>query len=495
MKLYYLLGVAIVSLLTFSSCDETTDEIGISLTDNVDHLEVSSSTFYASTRSVGIPSVVSRSTLGYLGRIKDPETGAHITGDFMSQFYCLESYKITLLDSIASLDANGKVIADSCEVRLFYTNYYGDSLATMKLTMYEMDRPMSESVQYYSDFSPLEQGFVREGGICKSHAYSLVNSVETRQKNANASKTKDKNSEYVNNICVRLNEPYTDRNGNTFNNYGTYILRNYFEHPEYFKNSNTFARHLVPGFFFKMSGGLGSMAYVSIPQLNIYYRMHIKTKNNVDSIVSRLTLFNGTEEILQTTTITNDADAISQLVNDNSCTYIKSPSGIFTEVTLPVDDIIRGHENDTINTAKIIFNRINNEQWSQFNLPAPKTLLMVETDSLTSFFEKAKLANNKRSFISTYNTTSNRYVFNNISGIINAMAAAKAEGLRNDPNWVSKHPNWNKVMLVPVTTTSTTSSTNTTLLTGLSHDMSLTSTRLMGGNTPIAIHVIYSRFD
>lgn len=495
MKLYYLLGVAVVSLLTFSSCDETTDEIGISLTDNVDHLEVSSSTFYASTRSVGIPSVVSRSTLGYLGRIKDPETGAHITGDFMSQFYCLESYKITLLDSIASLDANGKVIADSCEVRLFYTNYYGDSLATMKLTMYEMDRPMSESVQYYSDFSPLEQGFVREGGICKSHAYSLVNSVETRQKNANASKTKDKNSEYVNNICVRLNEPYTDRNGNTFNNYGTYILRNYFEHPEYFKNSNTFARHLVPGFFFKMSGGLGSMAYVSIPQLNIYYRMHIKTKNDVDSIVSRLTLFNGTEEILQTTTITNDADAISQLVNDNSCTYIKSPSGIFTEVTLPVDDIVRGHENDTINTAKIIFNRINNEQWSQFNLPAPKTLLMLETDSVTSFFEKGKLANNKKSFLAIYNTSSNQYVFNNIGGIINAMAAAKAEGLRNDPNWVSKHPNWNKVMLVPVTTTTTTSSSSTTILTGVAHDMSLTSTRLVGGNNPIAINVIYSRFD
>lgn len=489
MKLKFLLGVAVASLLAFSACDDTTDDIGISLTDNVDHLEVSTSTFYATSRSVGIPSVVSRSTIGYLGRIKDPETGAHITGDFMTQFNCLEGYKVAPIDSIASIDADGKIIADSCEVRLFYSNYYGDSLATMKLTMYEMDRPMSEGIQYYSDFSPLEQGYIREDGISKSIAYSLVNSVEIREKESN------KNDNYVNNICVKLNEPYTDRSGNTFNNYGSFILRNFYEHPEYFKNSNTFARHLVPGFFFKMSGGLGSMAYVTIPQLTIFYRMHVKTKNNTDSVASTFTMFNGTEEILQTTTITNDAEAINQLVNDNTCTYIKSPSGIFTEVTLPVDDIIRGHENDTINTAKIIFNRINNMQWSQFNLPAPKTLLMVETDSLTSFFEKGKLANSKQSFLSYYNSTSNQYIFNNIGELINTMATAKAEGLKRDPDWVSKHPNWNKVMLVPVSTTTALSSSSSTILTNVSHDMSLTSTRLMGGNTPITINVIYSRFD
>ncbi|MBP5506609.1 MAG: DUF4270 domain-containing protein [Prevotella sp.] len=488
MKLKFLLGVAVATLMVFTACEDTTDGIGISLTDNVDHLEVSTNTFYATTRSVGINSVVSRNTMGYLGCIKDPETGALITGDFMTQFNCLENYKVTLLDSIASLDADGKVIADSCEVRLFYTNYYGDSLATMKLTLYELDHPMTEEIQYYSDFSPLDEGYVREDGICKTQAYSLYNATESKEKSSTS-------KEYVNNICVRLNEPYTDRKGNHYNNFGTYILRNYFEHPEFFKNSNVFTRNLLPGFFFKMSGGLGSMAYVSIPQLNIFYRMHIKNKSGNDSIVSRFTLFNGTEEILQTTTITNDAVAISDLVNDNSCTYIKSPSGIFTEVTLPVDEIVRGHENDTINTAKIAFNRINNEQWNKYNLPAPKTLLMLETDSVTSFFEKGKLANYKQSFISNYSSSSNKYVFNNIGGLINAMYAAKTSGLKSDPDWVSKHPNWNKVMLVPVTTTSTTTSTSSTILTGGSHDMSLSSTRLIGGTTPIIINVIYSRFD
>lgn len=484
MKLRFLYSATAIILAALSSCENSTDEIGISLTDNVDHLEVTTNTFYATSRSVSVDSVISRSTTGYLGRIKDPETGALITGDFMTQFFCLENYKITPIDSIASRDAEGKVTADSCEVRLFYTSFYGDSLATMKLTLYELDHPMLEDRQYYSDFDPIEQGYVRTNGIHKSHAYSLFNSSEQKERK--------QNEDYVNNICVKLNDPYTDRNGVTYKNFGTYVLRSYYEHPEYFKNTNSFIRHILPGFYFKMSGGLGSMAYVSVPQLNIYYNHYI---GGTDSIASRLTLFNGTEEVLQTTTVTNDPDAIKELVGDNSCTYIKSPSGIFTEVTLPVDEIVKGHENDTINTAKIVFNRINNEQWNSYNLPAPTMLLMLEADSVTSFFEKGKVANYKRSFLGSYSSSSNNYTFNNIGAIINAMHASKTAGLRSDPDWVSKHPNWNKVMLVPVTTTTTTNSSNLTILTSVTHDMRLTSTRLVGGNTPILINVIYSRFD
>ena len=159
-----------LALLTLASCDETTETLGTSLNTTTDHLDVVSSSFSATSRSVAIESVLARNTTGYLGCIKDPETGAHITGDFMTQFNCLESYKLTDQDSIASRDENGQIIADSCELRLFYTNYYGDSLATMKTTVYELERPMLESSNYYSDFDPLEEGYIRKDGIAKSKA-------------------------------------------------------------------------------------------------------------------------------------------------------------------------------------------------------------------------------------------------------------------------------------------------------------------------------------
>lgn len=483
MRFNFLLGAAAFTLLLFfASCDNTTNEIGTTLTDNVDHLEITSNTYFATSRSTEVHSVVSRSATGYLGRIIDPETGSRITGDFMTQFNCPEKYSLYKIDSIASKDENGMVYADSCEVRLFYTSYYGDSLSTMKITLYELDHPMLEDKNYYSDFSPLENGYVRADGIKKSHTYSLVNTKEKSNKK--------KESNYVDNICVRLNDPYTDRNGNVYNNFGTFILRNYYSHPEYFKNSYEFAKNLLPGFFFKVTGGLGAMAYISIPQLNIYCRHYIKK----DSIATGLTLFNGTEEVLQTTTITNDQAAISALVEDETCTYIKSPSGIFTEVTLPVDEIIQGHENDTINTATITFKRINNEHWSKYSLPASSTLLLLETDSVSSFFERGKIPNSKQSFLTSYNSSSNSYVFSNIAGLVTTMHKAKIEGLKKDPQWLAKHPNWNKVTLVPVKTTTTTSSTSTTIVTGVTNDMSLTSTRLVGGRTPIEVNVIYSKF-
>lgn len=477
-----LFHTAILAVLLLSSCDDTTNDIGISLTDQVDKLAIATSIFEASSRSVAVDSVVSRSTTGYLGRIKDPETDAYVTGDFMTQFNCLEGFELTVKDSVASRDAYGEIIADSCEIRLFYNKYYGDSLATMKLTLYELDRPMREDTTYYSDFSPLNEGYVRQGGVQTSKTYTLIN---------NSDEENSKETDYINNICVRLNTPYTDKEGTTYNNYGTYVLRKFYEHPEYFKNANTFRTKLMPGFFFKVTGGMGSMAYVSAPQLNIYYRLYVRP----DSIGKRVTLFNGTEEILQTTTVTNDANAIANLVADESCTYIKSPSGIFTEITLPVEDIMRGHDNDTINSAKIILNRLNNEHWNAFNLPAADMLLMVETDSLYNFFEKGKVANYKQSFLASYSTAGNTYTFNNIGALISSMHNAKTAGLKNDSEWLTKHPNWNKVLLVPVNTTTTTYSSST-LLTNVTNDMSLTSTRLKGGkNTPIKIHVIYSKFE
>ena len=138
MNIKFMLSIVAAAALLFVSCDDTTDTVGISLIDDADQIQVTSNVFYATSHSVSVDSVVSRSATCYLGRVLDPETGSHITCDFMTQFYCLEGYKLVDRDSVASLDETGQIIADSCEVRLFYNSYYGDSLATMKLTAYEM---------------------------------------------------------------------------------------------------------------------------------------------------------------------------------------------------------------------------------------------------------------------------------------------------------------------------------------------------------------------
>lgn len=403
--------IAIISCITIASCDDTTDSIGNSLTDNMDMLKVTTDTFNVATRSIVADSVLSRSTTGYLGKIRDIETGNYITGDFMAQFSTLENYKLPEKDSIVSLQ-DGEVIADSCSIRLFYTDYYGDSLATMNITAYEINEPMKEGVKYYSNFDPIAEGLIRNDGMKVNKTYTLTDLSISDEDRADE-------SSYTPNIKINLNKPYTDKNGVTYNNYGTYIMRMYYEDPDRFKNSYNFIHEVCPGFYFKTNDGIGSMAYITVSQLNIYFR-YLN-----DSTYVGTTSFSATEEVLQTTNISNDKQNIADLANDNTCTYLKTPAGIFTEITLPVDEITENHSNDTINTAKISLTRINNNTHDEYSLSAPSTLLMIPKDSLYTFFENGDNVDYKKSFIATYSSSTNQYTFNNISGMITYMADIK----------------------------------------------------------------------
>lgn len=473
--------IAIMSCITIASCDDTTDSIGNSLTDNMDMLKVTTDTFNVATRSIVADSVLSRSTTGYLGKIRDIETGNYITGDFMAQFSTLENYKLPEKDSIVSLQ-DGEVIADSCSIRLFYTDYYGDSLATMNITAYEMNEPMKEGVKYYSNFDPIAEGLIRNDGMKVNKTYTLTDLSISDEDRADE-------SSYTPNIKINLNKPYTDKNGVTYNNYGTYIMRMYYEDPDRFKNSYNFIHEVCPGFYFKTNDGIGSMAYITVSQLNIYFR-YLN-----DSTYVGTTSFSATEEVLQTTNISNDKQNIADLANDNTCTYLKTPAGIFTAITLPVDEITENHSNDTINTAKISLTRINNNTHDEYSLSAPSTLLMIPKDSLYTFFENGDNVDYKKSFIATYSSSTNQYTFNNISGMITYMADIKKKGLAENSNWLNEHPDWNRVVVIPVSVTTNSSSQIVKIV----HDMSLTSTKLVGGSEnpyePIKINVIYSKFN
>ncbi len=465
-----------LAVIALYSCDDTTDGIGTSLIDRLDKLEVSSDTFKVTTRSVIADSVLSRSTTGYLGRIRDPETGNYITSDFMTQFHTFEDYTWPNENMIVSKADDGKVIADSCELRLFYDTYYGDSLAPLRVSVYEMQKPMKESQHVYSNFDPLKEGYVRTNGIAVNKSFTLNNqSLSEETKNS---------SSYTPNISIKLNEPYTDKEGNHYNNFGTYMMRKYYEDPSNYKNSITFINNVVPGFYVKLTNGLGAMANIYVTQLNVYFRY-----NYNDSTVTGSSSFSGTEEVLQASHISNDAKRLEELAADNSCTYLKTPAGIFTEVTLPVEEIYNGHEGENINTAKITLQRVNDSKESDYAFGYPSTVLILPADSLYSFFENNDIADNKISYLASYSSTTNGYTFSNISGMIKQMKENHDAG--------NTSPKWNKAVIVPVTTTYYTSN-SVQVLTKVTHDMSLSSTRLVGGSDnkrgDIKLAVIYSKY-
>lgn len=91
MKLKSLLfGVGILSSII--ACDDTTDSLGVTLTNNMDHLEISTDTFNVTTKSIIADSILAKSSASYLGTIRDPETGEYISANYMTQFHTLENY-------------------------------------------------------------------------------------------------------------------------------------------------------------------------------------------------------------------------------------------------------------------------------------------------------------------------------------------------------------------------------------------------------------------
>ena len=129
-----------------------------------------------------------------------------------------------------------------------------------------------------------------------------------------------------------------------------------------------------------------------------------------------------------------------------------------------------------------IIENLNNQ------MKTPTSVLMIHKDSIDSFFNSNKIPNNKDSYIATM--TGNNYIFNNISNLIRLMFNQKMNGKAT--------ANWDKVVLIPVTT-STRTSNNTTTIIKVSHDMSLTSTKLVGGSenphADLKLSVIYSKFS
>lgn len=469
--------------LAISSCDEDTVDMGTSVTSSVDQFAVLADTFDVSTRSIIADSILSRSSYSYLGRLKDPETGTYISSDFMTQFAILENEANNIFatkDNLLSLDDNGLPIADSCHVNIVINSYMGDSLTAMKVKMTEMAKPMKENELYYTNFDPEAKGYLRDDGIIKNKLYSihdLMLSDSTRLKRSSAN--------YYEYIDIPLNESYTDQKGNTYNNYGTYLMRSYYDHPEYFKNSAAFIQNVCPGLYFQTTDGLGLMSQVSHTQLVVYFRQKKDTVN-----ISSSKVFNGTEEVLQTTHFTNDRKHIEELAAKEEYTYLKSPDGIFTEVTLPVDDIKLNHENDTIASAKIVFRRLNDSNdISEYVLVEPDNLLMVPRDSLYTFFEQRNVTDNITSYLASYNSRKNTYTFNNISSLINRMYANR-----------NKSVNWNKVVLVPVqvtTTNTSTSSGSVTKVATINNELKVMSIRLVGGkrnqHDPVRISIIYNK--
>ncbi|MBP5360043.1 MAG: DUF4270 domain-containing protein, partial [Bacteroidaceae bacterium] len=419
-------------------------------------------------------------TDSYLGRVTDPETNATTTCNFITQFATLEGDDLP--DISAMYKEDGMVVADSVVMNLFIKSYYGDSINSMKLGVYELDSAnvIPEGEKLYTNIDPEDYVSTNPLALKKETSFAVTDFDISDTVRFASSSTRN----------IRIQLPAS---------YGTRILRLFYEHPEYFSNNYAFIHHVMPGFYFKILGGNGTMVNIDITMLTIFFRFNTNGKTYVG-----LKRVAATREVIQCNYFENRN--LQPLMDAEDYTFVKSPVAIFTELEMPIDSIFYNHRNDSINSAKLVLPRYNNEQaaGSTYVLPPPGKLLMVPKEQLHQFFEQRKVPDNRTSFTTEFSAANNSYTFSNIANLVSYLNRLrnKGAGVSNSDSestrrakieaWEAKHPDWNKMVLLPVTTNSNSSGN----IIDVANDLSMASVKLVGGlDRKLQISVVYSSFS
>ena len=460
--------LAIATLLTFTQCDDNTGSVGSTLVPEKDKITAETKTFYATSNTImANDSILDNTSDVYLGMYTDEESGTVFTSSFVTQFGCTEGFEFPE-DSVAGDTAS------YTKLRLYFNEYYGDSLNAMHCEVYELDNTLQEGRPYYTNFDPEEL----YDGQKKPLAAKTFNVVDY-----NVHDTILNSENYTRNIEIVLP-----------NTIGNKFIRKYYETDaegnhigkKYFANSEVFINELFKGIYVKCVHGDGTLLKVYRTRLDIGFKRYIKSSSGeMDSIQALSAPFYSGKEVLQTNRFNNND--LQPLVDKKDLTYIKTPAGLFTEVQLPICELIENC--DTINSAKIVFTRYN-EEGGALNNPHSK-LLMVRKSDMYKFFLKNQLSDGNTSYLTTFTESSNEYVFSNIANLFKHCYKEYTDGVQKDSDWEAKNPDWDKVVLIPVFTTEDSNGTVVKIV----HDISVKSMRLRGGTEyEIPIEVVTSKF-
>lgn len=438
------------------SCDDSTSGVG-DFVSNIDKIEAFSSSYEATSKTYRLDSIYSRTNRAYLGKYTDPDFGEY-TASFITQINCPEGFEFPEhLQEITS-----------ATLELYYTGFYGDSLATLTVQVDELNKVINDEDTdlYYTSFDP-------------SDYYSVDNEIKEQKSYAAVDKSVSdslRNSEgYYPNVKIDLGDKFKTR------------LQEASNHPEYFKDAYSFINNVLKGFYVHTIQGDGSVIYIQDIWLRINMDYMVESSTGaIDSLVHGSSVLAASKEVLMATNMTNTWS--NTLEDETGHTYLKTPAGLCTEITLPINDIYDNHKNDTLNSVTLSIKKyryINEENAdkSQYKMGVPKIILMVRKGEMKDFFEKNKTYDNETSFLGTYDSSTNSYTFSKLNRLISHIFTEKRQR-NNDADR-------DVVVLIPVTTETDTEGN----IIGVSHDMEVNAARLFGGEDgeKLKMEVIYTR--
>lgn len=528
---------ALITLLAiaFWGCDDNTAGLGLGMFPGSDqNISGRLTTFDVTTNSVPTGQIYAKTNIGYVGKFTDDYFGTYQAG-FLASIHCPEKltfpgvYKNNALNDkgepynymviepgddiqlIYDNDKNepiGEPIGNihTVELYLWYSSFFGDSLTACRLSVYELNKKLElKDKPYYTDIDP--NNYYDKADLLGSKVYSAVDlSVKDSIRKLDTyvpyvHLNFDKNISYKVGGDILRASRQADKTGAIF---------------DYDKFSDIFK-----GIYVKSDYGDGTILYVFQAEMNVVYKCYAvdpktgvklkKSGSTADSTYYYNRTFSSTREVIQANQLSNDPVKMQELINEDNNTYIKSPAGIFTQATLPINEIHEKLQLDTLNAVKLTFSNYNQSNENKFGMTYPSTVMLIRKKFKDSFFEKNQLTDNVTSYLTTHSSTNNQYIFNNITNLINdCMADGEREEAEkkfknhetitlnftntkgetetvtvdNITDW-EKYSDWNKVLLIPVLITYDDPSSQNKQIISVQHDLKPSYVRLKGGSKGI----------
>lgn len=444
------LAFSFLSILVFISCDDDLNSIGKTVQPPTDTIASFTDTIAIKARTVSMSdSIYARTSQGILGQYKDDIFGS-IKSDYLCQLYFPDDFKFN----------NDFKSIDSVKFIVYFSDYAGDTKSPMGLKAYKVTKPLTEN--FYTNVDPSK--YYDATKILVNEAYTINSSDVSSITGTRRITTKFLDNTFGEDLRqgIKSGKIYNDKSFNDFFK-GMYVTTDF---------------------------GSGNLINVTSTAINIYYsHTYTDSQNKVRDTTAIATLAS-TPEVIQLNHIKNKNP--DYLFTENTgATYLKTPAGVYTELTIPVSEITKNmkqHKMQIINTASFIINGYTEKEpdpTSNGILKRPDRLLLIDKDSVASFFTKKQLPNGTTSILSQLksSTDNNTYSFDNISKLIKHYQKLK----KNTPVFV----------VIPVTPTYVQVNINgsTALnLVGVYNSMQPTGAILRSDSANMNLKLIYSKF-
>lgn len=471
--------LGILAVLFLISCDEDTSGLGGSLTPPDDVINVKADSCFATSRTIkSADSLTIISSHCNLGRFTEQESGACLEAAYITQLACMENYQ--LADSVYGIgnhkfpqwfiDTLGDQKPYYANIKIYYSKYLGDPANPIRIEIFQLDSLLDTDIQYYpntdlTQFCDMSKPLV----TYTASGWNLQDNDSVR---------------YQSNYYPKIVIPLPD-------SIAKFILESYYDpaRRHYFADSESFMKNIMKGLYVRCSQGDGTMLYVDRTILEVNFKYIGLNDDDEPALVSAMAEFPGNKEVMQLNSF--KWTGLDAELADNSCTWIRGPFGLLTEITLPIDSMkVDGY---VLNAAQLRLSTAVTPS-NKYKPALPNYLLLIRKEKAQEFFSRNSTIDGMESMAAVYSTKYGTYSYDNIAAMVETIYSEREEWMiKNSADaaaFEAANPDWNKVLLVPVKPTL--DSKNAVI--SYSIDTDMRQAKLIGGSTPIKIKTIRSKF-